>query len=434
MKKIKAAVVGYGNRGQVYADYSLDRPNEIEIVAVIDINRERLDEAKERYNLGESELFTDIDSFLAKKIPADIVINATMDNEHYETGLKILNAGYDMLLEKPITAVPDELIDLEKTAEKLGRRVFVCHVLRYTPFYHTIKQIIADGKIGRIFSLEMNEHVCIAHYLNSYDRGKWNNEEKCGSPMLLAKCCHDMDLMCWLNNAASPKEVASFGQRAFFCEKNAPERSTEYCFDCPIERQCAFSAIRNHLDWDPMPFLVWAGLNKPLDEITREEKIEYLKHSEYGKCAFKTNGNVVDRQNVIVNFSDGSIGTLNMICGSSKAERYIHIVGEKGEIEGKLSEDKLTLSTYRLNDNYCDFDEEIIDVSKKVVNNAKYGGHSGGDFEIMRTLCAFLNGDESSLSLTKIEDSVNGHLCIFGAEVSRKQKRVVEIDEEFKRK
>ena len=164
MKKIKAAVVGYGNRGQVYADYSLDKPNEIEIVAVIDINRERLDEAKERYNLGESELFTDIDSFLAKKIPADIVINATMDNEHYETGLKILNAGYDMLLEKPITAVPDELIDLEKTAEKLGRKVFVCHVLRYTPFYHTVKQIIADGKIGRIFSLEMNEHVCIAHY------------------------------------------------------------------------------------------------------------------------------------------------------------------------------------------------------------------------------------------------------------------------------
>ncbi len=433
MRQIKAVVVGYGNRGQVYADYSLQSSDNFKIVGVVDINPQKLKEAKERYGLPDEALFESLDEFLKTKTHCDFVINATMDNEHYQTSIKLLQAKYDLLLEKPVTAVPNELLSLEKTAKENGCRIFVCHVLRYTPFYHKVKELIADGKIGRITSLEMNEHVSIAHYLNSYDRGKWNNEKKCGSPILLAKTCHDTDLMCWLNNDSEPLSVASFGKRAYFCSENAPKGSTEYCFDCPLERQCAFSAIRVHLDWDPMPFLVWADLNKPLDKITREEKIAHLKTSQYGKCAFKTDGDVIDRQNVIVEFKNGSIGSLNLICGTSKAERYLHIVGEKGEIEGKLSEDKLALREYCLHDQYCDYKETIIDVSQQVINNAKFGGHFGGDYAIMQTLVQYYNGDDSSLSLTSIDDSVNGHLCVYGAEISRKENRIVNLKETFDR-
>ncbi len=433
MKQVKTVVVGYGNRGQVYADFSLQAPDLLKIVGVVDVNPVKLKEAKERYGLSDEALFSSLDAFLATKTDCDFVINATMDNVHYETSLKLLQAKYDLLLEKPVTAIPEELLSLERTAKENDCRIFVCHVLRYTPFYHTVKSLIAEGKIGRIISLEMNEHVSIAHYLNSYDRGKWNSEKKCGSPILLAKTCHDTDLMCWLNNVSEPKSVASFGQRAYFRKENAPKRSTEYCFDCPLERECAFSAIRVHLDWDPMPFLVWADLNKPLEEITREEKIAYLKTSQYGKCAFKTDGDVVDRQNLIVEFENGSVGTLNLICGASKGERYLHIVGEKGEIEGKLSEDKLTLREYRLYDTYCGFEETVIDLSQQVINNAKFGGHFGGDYAIMQVLVKYYNGDDSSLSLTSIDDSVNGHLCVYGAEISRKENKVVNLKETFDR-
>ncbi len=433
MKQIKTVVVGCGNRGQVYADYSLQSPNDLKIVGVVDINPTKLKEAQERYGLPDEAAFDSLESFLQTHTECDFVINATMDNVHYETSIKLLQAKYDLLLEKPVTASPDELLSLEKTAKENGCRIFVCHVLRYTPFYHTVKELLAQDKIGRITSLEMNEHVSIAHYLNSYDRGKWNSEKKCGSPILLAKTCHDTDLMCWLNNASEPKSVASFGKRAYFCEENAPKGSTEYCFDCPLERKCAFSAIRVHLDWDPMPFLVWAELNKPLDEITKEEKIAYLKTSQYGKCAFKTDGDVIDRQNVIVEFENGSIGTLNLICGTSKAERYLHIVGEKGEIEGKLSEDKLTLREYRLHDMYCDYEEQVIDLSQQVINNARFGGHFGGDYAIMQTLVKYYNGNDSSLSLTSIDDSINGHLCVYGAEISRKENKIVDLKKTFPR-
>ena len=64
--------------------------------------------------------------------------------------------------------------------------------------------------------MEMNEHVCLQHYSSAYLRGKWNNEAKCGSGLILAKSCHDLDIMCWLNNSSNPKSVSSFGGSKLF--------------------------------------------------------------------------------------------------------------------------------------------------------------------------------------------------------------------------
>ena len=135
----------------------------------------------------------------------------------------------NILLEKPVTANPKELLDIKNKAEEKGLKVVVCHVLRYTPFYSTIKNIIDSGKIGKIVSMQLNEHVWYGHFVNAYVRGKWNNEEACGSGLLLAKCCHDTDLICWLNNIPEPVAVSSFGSKAFFTEENAPEGSAK-CF------------------------------------------------------------------------------------------------------------------------------------------------------------------------------------------------------------
>ena len=208
-KKLYAAIVGYGNRGQVYGDYSLQCPDEFGVAAVIDPKEFKLREAKERYGLSDERLFCDFASFLKSGIKCDFVINATMDQFHYETTMEILGAGYDLLVEKPIVPNEKELLDIKNLAEKKGVRVFVCHVLRYSPFYTKIKEILNSGVIGKIMTMEMNEHVCRQHYLASYDRGKWNSEDGCGSGFLLAKCCHDMDIMCWLNNASAPETVAS---------------------------------------------------------------------------------------------------------------------------------------------------------------------------------------------------------------------------------
>ncbi|MCQ2399590.1 MAG: Gfo/Idh/MocA family oxidoreductase, partial [Clostridia bacterium] len=164
-----------------------------------------------------------------------------------------------------------------------------------------------------------------------------------------------------------------------------------------------------------------------LDDITVEEKREFLKKDIYGKCAYIAGGDLVDRQNLIVNFKNGSMATFTLIGGSTKADRYIHIVGTRGEIEGKLEENKFRIRRY--SPNAFSGEVEEIDLSGEIVNNARFGGHSGGDYGIMHDLLAYLNGDRSSVSITSINDSVNGHMVVFGAEKSRKEGITVNIDD-----
>lgn len=424
MKKIKIAVVGYGNRGQVYADYSLDEPQEVEVVAVVDCNAYKLETAKQRYGLSDKQVFSVYKDFVASGLEVDVVINATMDQVHYETALEILQSKHNMLIEKPIVAKKEELLEIQRLAKENGCAVFVCHVLRYSPFYKTIKQTLQSGKLGNIVSMEMNEHVWIPHYLTSYVRGKWAKETECGSPILLAKCCHDMDLIAWLNGSKA-KSVSCFGHRSHFVDANKPKDATEYCFDCPHNQTCKYNALDLYYHNNTMPFLVLDSFDKPYDEITLEEKEAFLRENDYGKCAYSCGGDVMDRQNILVDFENGSLATFTLSCGTVRPDRYIHIVGTDGEIEGKLEENKFV---YRVYEKGCvSFKEEIVDVSQKVVNNAVYGGHNGGDYSIMYDLVRYLNGDRSSRSITLLDDSVASHLLVYAAEESRKARKVIDL-------
>ena len=436
MKKLKAAVVGCGNRGCVYADYALVAPNELEIVAVVDVNELAVADAKKRYSIPEDRAFLTLDGFLAAKIDCDFVVNATMDEMHYETAIKIIAAGYDMLLEKPVTAKLEELLHIQRLAKEKNVKVNVCHVLRYTPYFKAIKTIINQGKLGRIYTIQMDEHVWKYHFLDSYVRGKWKSEALCGSGFLLAKSCHDTDLLCWLNNDAKPKRVTSIGSRSQFIKENAPEGATEYCYNCPHNETCFYSAQKTHLEYDGMPFQTWAHLskklNKPWQELTKEEKEEDLKTSEYGLCAYNSGGDITDRQSLIVEYENGAIATFTMVGDSCFSARHLHIIGEKGEIQGEICSNCFTVSLFDRTGTTYRAHKETVDVTKDVVVSDDYGGHAGGDYAIMYELVRYLNGDTSSCSITNIDDSINGHLVVYAAEESRKQGRAVTLEELIK--
>nr|MDD6994979.1 Gfo/Idh/MocA family oxidoreductase [Clostridia bacterium]MDY6222760.1 Gfo/Idh/MocA family oxidoreductase [Christensenellaceae bacterium] len=424
MKKIRMALLGCGDRGNVYASYALKHPEEAEIVAVTDIDSIALKVTGDAYALPQNKRFSSLDDFLAANVACDTVINATMDEAHYETAKKLINAGYNQLLEKPIVNNEKDLLELKNLAAAKGVSVVVCHVLRYTPFYRTMKGLINAGKIGKILTLEMNEHVGTVHFADSFVRGKWADEDDCGSGLLLQKCCHDMDLMCWLNNFSAPDEVTSFAKRANFIEENAPEGATEFCYQCPHNQTCLYDAKKIHLELDWFYFQTWRGINKPLAEITKEEKEDYLKRSDYGRCVYKLKRNLMDRQMVTVLFKDGSMGSLNVVGGCSVAGREIKIVGTKGEIKGRLEDNKFKLYEYIHNGETYKAQSTEVDVSDKVGADAR---HSNGDMCLMYDYVRFLNGDESSVSMTSINDSVNGHKCVYAAEQSRKEKRIVSI-------
>jgi predicted dehydrogenase len=424
MKKIQMALLGCGDRGNVYAGYALKCPEEAELIAVIDVDPVSLKTTGDKFNIPQDRRFTCLDDFLKEKIACDTVINATMDRWHYETAKKLIEAGYNQLLEKPIVDNEEQLIELRDLAKAKNVSILVCHVLRYTPFYRTIKKYINDGAIGKILTMEMNEHVGTIHFADSFVRGKWSDETVCGSGLLLQKCCHDMDLMCWLNNFTEPSMVNSFATRAMFVEENAPEGATEFCYQCPHNQTCLYDAKKIHLECDWFSFQTWRGINKPLAEITKEEKIEYLKSSDYGRCVFKLKRNLVDRQMSTVMFKDGSMGTLTVVGGSSVPGREINIVGSKGEIKGRCESNQFKCIQYVHNgDEYKTYTKEI-DLTEEVGNS----GHSNGDYCLMYDYVRYLNGDKSSISITSIEDSVNGHKCVYASETSRKDGVIVRFD------
>ena len=425
MKKIKAVVLGCGDRGNVYASYSIDHPDEMEIVSVVDVDPVALKTTGDKYGIPEEYRFKNIDDFLAAGIKCDTVINATMDSDHYSTAKKLILNGYDQLLEKPIVNNEKELYRLKKFAEEKNVSLIICHVLRYTPFYKTVKTLLNEGQIGKIQTLEMNEHVELVHFADSFVRGKWSDEKTCGSGLLLQKCCHDLDLMCWLNNFSLPKRVSSFGSRSYFLPENAPEGATEFCYNCPNNATCLYSAQKIHLDLDWFYFQTWRGIGKPLSEITRQDKEEYLKVSDYGKCVYTLKRNLVDRQNVNVEFSDGSVGSFTVVGGCSRWGRYLHIIGSKGEISGKLEDNKIILTRKVRENGGFDSITEVIDLSDKIPADAS---HSNGDMSLMKEYIQFLNGDKSSVSLTTIDDSVSGHLCVYAAEKSRKEGKTVKLN------
>ncbi len=427
MKQFTCAVVGAGNRGTIYCDYSLDCPKELRVVAACDIDPVRLEEAKIRYSLPDNMIFADIDTFLSAHVECDFVIDATMDEAHYETASKIIDCGYDLLLEKPITPKKEELLDLVARAEKSGSRVFICHVLRYTPFYKKVKELIDAGAIGKMLSMELDEHVGIGHFIDSYVRGKWNSEKKCGSGFLLAKSCHDADLMCWLNNTTAPEKVTSVGTRALFIPENAPEGATEFCYNCPHNETCLYSAQKIHLEVDEFFFQTWIGMGKPCTEITKEEKEAYLKHANYGRCAYNAGGDIVDRQSLSVQFRDGSVASFTMVGGTPKAARKLHVCGTHGEIEGVLEENRVIYRRFDRTGMKFGYEETVFDIGSEIHTSENYAGHAGGDFALMHELVRYLDGDTSSVSITRLADSVNSHLLVYAAEDSRKSGKTVEV-------
>ena len=423
MKKITAVCVGAGNRGIIYSKFALKYSDRMQLIAVVDPNELHRTEFAKDHSIPSDMQFASVEEFVKSGVKCDIVINATIDNLHCVTTTPLLEAGYDVLMEKPITASVDELLALRDTAVRCGRNLFVCHVLRYTPFYRGIKEHILNGDIGKITSIRMSEYVGVSHYVESFVVGKWGSEAECGSPFILAKSCHDLDMLCWLNNSTIPAKVASFADRKIFIPENAPKGATETCHTCPHENTCKYSTTNIFKGKSGTWKRIIHDINKPVDEITQEDINEQLKKSSYGRCVYEEK-DLMDRQNVIVKFENGSVGSFDLIGAASKGDRYIHIVGEDGEIFGTHTENKYTLRKY-------DFAKKSYTDTVIEVDVAAGDEHLGGDKAIMSDLCDYLNGDRSSISITSITDSANGHLCVYAAEKSRKTDMVIDFKKEY---
>ncbi len=406
-KPVTAILIGAGHRGTIYADYARLHPDELRIVSVADNNPRRCRLIADKHGIPEPMVFSDWKAVLQQNKFADAVIIATPDFLHTEPCLAALDKGYDILLEKPIAPTEAECRAILQKALDTNRIVGVCHVLRYSPYFRELKEIIDAGLIGNIISIQHMEPIGHIHMSHSYVRGKWRNSKK-ATPIILAKSSHDTDIIRWLANSPA-NDVHCFGNLSWFTNKNAPEGSTERCTDgCAVEKTCAYSALQIYLR-DHKRLYVF---DMPEDESQWDDFIlEKLKTTDYGRCVYRMDNDQPDHLTVNILFQNGITAAFSMEAHVSYEGRRTRIMGSKGDIAGDME-------TFVMTD---------FATKKQTSWNLKTDPHGGGDHRLVADWVQAVSQQNKELLSSSIEASVESHLMAFAAERSRLNRSIETI-------
>ena len=408
---MKFVLIGAGQRGTIYATYARERGHEIAAVAERDPVRRRI--VGDALGVPEDRRFAEGAELLALPRLGEAAIIATMDRDHYAEAIPAMEKGYHLLLEKPISPDPGETLAIERAADRTGRHVTVCHVLRYSPFFREVKKAIDSGKIGRVITIQHNENIGNFHIAHSFVRGNWRRSDL-ASPLIMQKSCHDMDLLVWLAGSGC-ESLASFGDRTYFREENAPAGSAARCCECPLKETCRFSAYRCYL---PV-----AG-NWPATVLTEDQSEAGLRKAiaegPYGRCVYRCDNDVCDHQVTILRFRNGVTATFNLSGFTNQMTRTLKIMGEDGEIRASEAENEITVTRFS-SYGAARCESEVIHPE------IPQSGHSGGDSGIVDSFLAVLAGSGAA-SATDIHESVESHMMACAAEESRLTGRVIRIE------
>ena len=407
---MKYVIVGAGSRGMIYG--TLAKARGVEIAAIAEKRPDRRKHAALQLAVPDAMCFADAADLFAQGKSADAAIIASQDQDHDGHVMQALDCGYDILLEKPIAPTPQECIAIEEKANALNRKITVCHVLRYTNFFMGIKEILDSGELGKIVSIKHSENIGNFHMAHSFVRGNWRNSET-SCPIILAKSCHDLDVLLWLTGAHCTK-VAAFGSLSYFRESNAPAGSGTRCCDCPVAKSCRYEAKKMYL-----PVLGQWPADVVCLEQTQEALLEALRTGPYGRCVYRCDNNVCDHMSMILEFDNGATATFTLTAHTSSCHRNIHILCEDGEILAD-DETKQIIVRKHVSSQADTFQERIVNV------RTNGSGHGGGDAGILEDFTACIR-DGLSDSRSSISRSVESHLMACAIEEARLTGKVVEM-------
>ena len=405
-KQVSIVAIGAGNRTNKYLEYVKQHPDKAKLVGVVELNEIRRNKIAEKFCLEPSACFTDYHDFFRSSLKVDAVMICTPENMHYEPCMMAIEAGYHVLLEKPIAQTPEECIAIGEAARRKNVIVPVCHVLRYHPYFIKLKELACSGELGNIISINHRTAVGVDRAAHSFVRGPWRKESET-NPMLISKCCHDIDFLLWLTKTRCRK-LTSFGSLRWFKSTNAPEGSAHRCIDCQVESQCPFSAVdlyRIRRDWIAN-FDVPQGKN--IDEVIEEE----LEQGLYGRCIYHCDNDVVDHQIVSMEMESEVTINFSMDIFTLEDHRATQICLTEGEIEG--DETQIKVRRFRGGE------ETIYDFSD--IKHKPF--HAGADLDLMNDFIEAIQTEGKYLR-TSIDLSVESHRICFEAERSRKEKRTI---------
>jgi predicted dehydrogenase len=410
---ITAAVLGAGGRGTAYGQFALRYPSELEVVAVAEPQPDRMARFAAHHDIAPQMRFNSWEDMMGAGKVADVLINCTMDRMHLDSTVAALNLGYHVLLEKPMSPVVHENIQLVRLAEQKGLLLQVCHVLRYTPYFQKVREVVQSGRLGRIVSVDHRENLVYWHMAHSYVRGNWRQTATSG-PMILTKCCHDLDILTWILRQQVVK-LNSFGTLTHFRPENAPEGAPLRCMDgCPAAETCKYYAPRIYeSDADDWPF------NAVTYTQSAEARLEALRTGPYGRCVYHSDNDVVDHQSVNMLLADGTTVSLIMNGQGFEEGRTMRYDGTKATMLGRFSEGKYRITIH----DHRSGSTEVIDVPER-----DESAHGGGDYGIVRSFVNAVKGIPDD-SLTTARESLESHLLAFAAEEARLDYTTIDMPE-----
>lgn len=409
-KILTVSILGVGARGgEAYGRYIHENADKFNVTHLCDIVEERLEKYALAFDVKKENCFLSEDEFFAEK-RSDVLLICTMDRQHVDMAKKALDLGYDILLEKPVSDNTDELRSLVRKANETGRVIMVCHVLRYTVMINKLKEIIDNGGIGKLVSIDQMENVGSWHQAHSFVRGNWRNSVET-SPMILQKCCHDMDLLQYFAGAKC-HSISSMGSLFHFKKENQPAGASDRCVSCKYVNSCPYSAKKIYIDmWKDSG----AAENRwPMNVITdayplTEEAIyKAIEEGPYGRCVYACDNDVVDNQTVIMQFENGVTATLRMEGFTKKGGRDIRFFGTEGELAMDEEGNFITLRRF--------FGEEKTWKINELTDDLV--GHGGGDHRMIDKLYEVIAQKNENVD-TCIENSVESHYMALAAEESR---------------
>jgi predicted dehydrogenase len=413
---VRAVLIGAGNRGlDVFGAFALAHPERLRVVAVAEPREERRRIFAERHALGPEACFPDWKEALDVRAPArDAAIVATDDMGHVEPAIAALERGLHVLLEKPIAPTLPECVRVVRAGERAGRILQIGHVLRYSRFYRTVHELLTAGRVGRVLTVDMKEHVAHWHMTHSYVRGKFRNR-RVAAPIVLAKCCHDLDLLAWLVGRRALR-LASFADLTHYREESAPPGAPARCTDgCPAQKDCPHDAERFYLGPDEKLARGWPWSDVSTDP-TREARRRALETGRYGRCAFRCDNDVPDHQVVQFEFEGGVLATFTLQGHATHETRTLRVSGSLGELRGSLASGELELVRHG------HLETERFDVG------APGAGHFGGDQGLLEHFTDVVARGAVDEVVTSGRTSLESHVLGFAAEASRASGRVVDLD------
>jgi predicted dehydrogenase len=410
MSACTLALIGAGSRGdEAYGGLALSGAVDAAFTALAEPDAARRSSFAARHGIPPSRCFADWRELLSAGRLADGLLVCSPDGAHFEQARAALGVGYGVLLEKPMSNDPGECLDLGDLAREKGSVFMICHVLRYSPFFATLKGLLDSGEIGQLAAISHSENIGYWHFAHSFVRGNWRSAVG-GSPLVLAKSCHDMDILLWLAGRDCER-VASFGSLSYFNEAHAPAGSGTRCaIDCSIEPSCPYSARsiyrRFRGSWP-------SNIISPGQEVVDIENA--IAEGPYGRCVFRSDNDVVDHQSTILEFEGGVTAAFSLSAFTGQISRTIKLMGSEGEIRGDMEKNEIELVRHGSSERKTFFPSEAE------------GNHGGGDLGLFRDFVRAVATGDSTGARTRAEDSVQGHLMAFAAEESRRAKTVVDM-------